>query len=86
MKHPYFREAHGTDEHYVEACFLAGAIGDMEDSNSQGVLGAELWELVSFRGPSRFAVPIVLTFVVSEANVSRRIRLGHGQGHGRSKH
>lgn len=46
MKHPYFREAHGTDEHYVSACFVAGAIGEPEDRGSKGILGAEAWELV----------------------------------------
>jgi aromatic ring-opening dioxygenase catalytic subunit (LigB family) len=47
MKHPYFRDAHGTDEHYVSACFEAGAIGEVEDRGAKGVLGAEVWELVS---------------------------------------
>jgi aromatic ring-opening dioxygenase catalytic subunit (LigB family) len=47
MKHPYFREAHGTDEHFVSACFVAGAIGEPEDRVSKGILGAEAWELVS---------------------------------------
>lgn len=47
MKHPYFREAHGTDEHYVSACFVAGAISAEEDRGSKGRLGPEVWELVS---------------------------------------
>ncbi|KAH0288231.1 extradiol ring-cleavage dioxygenase class iii protein-like protein subunit B [Aureobasidium namibiae CBS 147.97] len=47
MKHPYFRDAHGTDEHYVSACFVAGAIGEPEDRGAKGVLGAEVWELRS---------------------------------------
>lgn len=47
MKHPYFRDAHGTDEHYIPALFVAGAIGEEEDEAAQGVLGAECWELVS---------------------------------------
>jgi aromatic ring-opening dioxygenase catalytic subunit (LigB family) len=47
MKHPYFRLAHGTDEHYVPACFVAGAVGEPEDQGTPGVLGAEVWELVS---------------------------------------
>lgn len=46
MKNPYFREAHGTDEHYVSACFIAGAIGDPEDRGAEASLGAEAWELV----------------------------------------
>ncbi|KAH7384680.1 Extradiol ring-cleavage dioxygenase, class III enzyme, subunit B [Pyrenochaeta sp. MPI-SDFR-AT-0127] len=45
IKNPYFREAHGTDEHYVSACFVAGAIGEPEDRGSKAVLGAEAWEL-----------------------------------------
>lgn len=47
MKHPYFRDAHGTDEHYIPALFVAGAIGEEQDEVAQGVLGAECWELVS---------------------------------------
>lgn len=45
MKNPYFREAHGSDEHYVSANFIAGAIGEPEDRGSKGTLGAEAWEL-----------------------------------------
>ncbi|KAF3385081.1 Extradiol ring-cleavage dioxygenase [Penicillium rolfsii] len=47
MKHPYFRDAHGTDEHYVSACFVAGAVGELEDRGTKAVLGAEVWELRS---------------------------------------
>ncbi|KAL2783283.1 Extradiol ring-cleavage dioxygenase, class III enzyme, subunit B [Aspergillus keveii] len=47
MKHPYFRDAHGTDEHYVSACFAAGAVGELEDRGTNAVLGAEVWELRS---------------------------------------
>ncbi|RKL43106.1 hypothetical protein BFJ72_g4519 [Fusarium proliferatum] len=45
MKHPYFRDAHGTDEHYIPALFIAGAIGEEQDEVAQGTLGAECWEL-----------------------------------------
>ncbi|EOA89724.1 uncharacterized protein SETTUDRAFT_104655, partial [Exserohilum turcica Et28A] len=45
MKNPYYREAHGTDDHYVSACFVAGAIGDAEDRGTKASLGAEAWEL-----------------------------------------
>lgn len=47
MKHPHYRDAHGTDDHYMPACFVAGLVGDEEDEGSRGVLGAERWELVS---------------------------------------
>jgi aromatic ring-opening dioxygenase catalytic subunit (LigB family) len=49
MKHPYFRDAHGTDEHFVSACFVAGAVSGIEDRELRGRLGAEVWELVGFR-------------------------------------
>ncbi|KAE8136112.1 Extradiol ring-cleavage dioxygenase, class III enzyme, subunit B [Aspergillus pseudotamarii] len=45
MKHPYFRDAHGTDEHYISACFVAGAVSSVEDKGTKGCLGAEAWEL-----------------------------------------
>ncbi|THZ04496.1 LigB subunit of an aromatic-ring-opening dioxygenase LigAB [Aureobasidium pullulans] len=46
MKHYHYRDAHGTDDHFMAACFVAGAAGDWEDMEEQGgVLGAETWEL-----------------------------------------
>ncbi|GAB7351464.1 hypothetical protein MBLNU459_g2124t1 [Dothideomycetes sp. NU459] len=46
MKHPHYRDAHGTDDHFMSACFVAGAAGDWEDEEGErGVLGAETWEL-----------------------------------------
>lgn len=47
MKHPDYRNAHGTDEHFIPATFVAGAAGDEEDAGVPGVFGAEDWELVS---------------------------------------
>lgn len=46
MKHPRYREAHGTDEHFIPACFVAVAAGDKEDEHTRNVLTAECWELV----------------------------------------
>lgn len=46
MKHPEFRDAHGTDEHFIPAAFVAGAVGDVEDRETYGRLAAEDWELV----------------------------------------
>jgi len=41
MKHPQYRDAHGTDDHFMSACFVAGAAGDWEDEEEErGVLGA----------------------------------------------
>lgn len=46
MKHPLYREAHGTDDHFMAACFVAGAAGDWEDEKLEGgVLATETWEL-----------------------------------------
>lgn len=47
MKHPDFRDAHATDEHFMPATFVAGAAGDEEDEGAPGRLMAEDWELVS---------------------------------------
>lgn len=85
MKHPYFREAHGTDEHYVAACFVAGAVGEIEDRGTKGVLGAEVWELVSLHDPSTLDVPTRLTFSFSEANARRNTPLDHGPALGPSE-
>ncbi|KAL1897609.1 hypothetical protein Sste5346_003915 [Sporothrix stenoceras] len=47
MKHPQFRDAHATDDHYMAACFVAGAVGAREDEGTRGELGAEDWELTN---------------------------------------
>ncbi|KAJ9632337.1 hypothetical protein H2203_000742 [Taxawa tesnikishii (nom. ined.)] len=48
MKHPMYRDAHATDDHFMAACFVAGAAGDWEDEDEDaGVLGAETWELTN---------------------------------------
>jgi aromatic ring-opening dioxygenase catalytic subunit (LigB family) len=47
MKHPHFRDAHGTDEHFMPFCFAAGVVGEEEDRAEPVVLAAEVWELVS---------------------------------------
>ena len=49
MKHPQYRDAHATDDHFMSAMFVAGAVGDQDDAEleSTGTLHAEDWELVS---------------------------------------
>ena len=47
MKHPSYRDAHATDEHFIPALFCAGAARDWEDVGSKNILGAESWELTN---------------------------------------
>lgn len=47
MKHPQYRDAHATDDHYISSCFVAGAVGDEEDEGVVGKLRAEDWELTN---------------------------------------
>ncbi|KAK4986150.1 hypothetical protein LTR50_005522 [Elasticomyces elasticus] len=47
MKHPQYRDAHATDDHFMAAMFVAGAAGDEEDSGTYGKLCAETWELTN---------------------------------------
>jgi aromatic ring-opening dioxygenase catalytic subunit (LigB family) len=47
MKHPQYRHAHATDDHFMSAMFVAGAAGGIEDEAVYGRLMAEDWELVS---------------------------------------
>jgi aromatic ring-opening dioxygenase catalytic subunit (LigB family) len=47
MKHPLYREAHATDDHFMAAMFVAGAAGDEEDEGVCGELKAETWELTN---------------------------------------
>jgi len=46
MKHPRYKEAHGTDDHYMATLFAAGAAGHHEDQGPNKFLG-ECWELVN---------------------------------------
>lgn len=47
MKHPQYRDAHATDDHFMAAMFVAGAAGDEEDLGTCGKLCAETWELTN---------------------------------------
>lgn len=47
MKHPQYRDAHATDDHFMSAMFVAGAAGDFEDEGVCGALKAEDWELTN---------------------------------------
>jgi aromatic ring-opening dioxygenase catalytic subunit (LigB family) len=51
MKHPLYRDAHATDDHFMSAMFVAGAAGDEEDEDEavtgRGRLMAETWELTN---------------------------------------
>ena len=49
MKHPLYREAHATDDHFMAAMFVAGAAGDEADEKETGPgrLEAETWELTN---------------------------------------
>ncbi|GAA5875176.1 hypothetical protein JCM8547_005543 [Rhodosporidiobolus lusitaniae] len=44
MRHPLFRDAHGTDDHYAPVLFCAGAAGNEEDVGPN-TNPAEVWEL-----------------------------------------
>ena len=47
MRHPQYRDAQATDDHFMPALFCAGAAGGWEDVGSRNVLGAETWELTN---------------------------------------
>ncbi|KAK3378389.1 Extradiol ring-cleavage dioxygenase, class III enzyme, subunit B [Podospora didyma] len=47
MKHPRFRDAHGTDDHFIPVLFVAGLCGSQDDVNLKRVMGAEDWELTN---------------------------------------
>jgi aromatic ring-opening dioxygenase catalytic subunit (LigB family) len=46
MKHPRYKEAHGTDDHWMATLFAAGAAGAADDVGPNTYLG-ECWELVN---------------------------------------
>lgn len=45
MKIPKYRDAHGTDDHFMAAMFVAGLCGSFEDIGLLATVGAEDWEL-----------------------------------------
>jgi hypothetical protein len=47
MKHPRYRDAHGTDDHFMATMFVAGLCGHVDDEGIQGEMGAEDWELTN---------------------------------------
>lgn len=47
MKHPRYRDAHATDDHFMATMFVAGLCGGRGDEGMQGVMGAEDWELTN---------------------------------------
>ncbi|KAK7910842.1 aromatic ring-opening dioxygenase family protein [Apiospora marii] len=47
MKHSKYRDAHGTDDHFMATMFVAGLCGGRGDEKMQGEMGAEDWELTN---------------------------------------
>ncbi|OQV05160.1 hypothetical protein CLAIMM_09944 [Cladophialophora immunda] len=47
MKHPQYRAAQATDDHWMPAMFCAGAAGHFDDVNTKNLLAAETWELTN---------------------------------------
>ncbi|KAI0023545.1 Extradiol ring-cleavage dioxygenase, class III enzyme, subunit B [Xylariomycetidae sp. FL0641] len=47
MKHPRFRDAHATDDHFMAAMFVAGLCGGLGDAEMGSEMGAEDWELTN---------------------------------------
>ena len=66
MKHPRYRDAHATDDHYMAALFVAGAVGDVGDQGCRGKLMAEDWELTNMCSKSAL-IPLVRWRVVCVA-------------------
>ena len=46
MKHPRYKEAHGTDDHWMASLFAVGAAGGKDDIGPNTMMG-ECWELVN---------------------------------------
>ncbi|KAI1342621.1 Extradiol ring-cleavage dioxygenase, class III enzyme, subunit B [Xylariaceae sp. FL0016] len=47
MKHPLYRDAHATDDHFMATMFVAGLCGSVGDETMVGEMGAEDWELTN---------------------------------------
>ncbi|PWY97386.1 LigB subunit of an aromatic-ring-opening dioxygenase LigAB [Testicularia cyperi] len=45
MRHPLYRDAHATDDHFVPLLFVAGAAGSKKDEGKLNKITAECWEL-----------------------------------------
>lgn len=57
MRHPLFRDAHGTDDHYAPCLFAAGAAGDEDDVGTKNTSPAEVWELEQMCNVSQRCFP-----------------------------
>lgn len=45
MRHPLYRDAHATDDHYAPLLFVAGAAGSPKDKGKKNKITGECWEL-----------------------------------------
>lgn len=70
MSHPQYRDAQGTDDHFMSALFIAGAAGDLKDKGTRNYAGAECWELLNMRNVSGAASS--LTFSLSSSLATGR--------------
>lgn len=46
MRHPQYRDAHATDDHFAPVLFVAGAAGGQDDKGPN-TAPAECWELIN---------------------------------------
>lgn len=70
MRHPLFRDAHGTDDHYAPVLFCAGAAGDQDDVGTKNSSPAEVWELEQMCnvGDSLLSLPLSHTDSISHSH------------------
>ena len=74
MKHPQFRDAHGSDDHYMSALFVAGAVGDAQDEGSNGILKAETWELSNM---CKWVAPCPIWLMNADSGIVHSLRLAN---------
>ncbi|ETS61950.1 hypothetical protein PaG_04064 [Moesziomyces aphidis] len=57
MRHPLYRDAHATDDHYAPLLFVAGAAGSLKDKGKKNKITAECWELQNMCNSRKFLSP-----------------------------
>ncbi len=56
MRHPLYREAHATDDHYAPLLFVAGAAGSLQDVNKKNKINGGMLELQNMCNSRKFLV------------------------------
>lgn len=76
MRHPLYRDAHATDDHFAPLLFIAGAAGDEKDEGTKNTVEAECWELENMCNTREYGCMITTTVYVTDSSFVAEFQLG----------